>query len=309
MTEPDGKQAPRRAGLAREALLARSFVRLADTLVKDFDIVEFLHGLAVDSAEILGAEAAGVMLADQRSGLRLVTSSQERMRHLELLELKTVQGPCLDAFASGQAVQASAADSLSRWPAFAPQASEAGFQRLCGVPLQVRAEVIGVLNLFRDGDEPFIVDEMEIARAMAEMAAIALSQEQELRDGSALAEQLQGALGSRIVIEQAKGMLAGHFTIPMDNTFPLLRKYARSRNRKIAEVAADIVSGKITGQDLITPARPVTLPSLDGGTSGSTDGAEGARCPDGLMEAPRPEENSEPVEPRSRARSRGSWTL
>lgn len=242
----DGQAARRGAGLAREALLARAFVRLADTLADDFDIEEFLHGLAVDSAGIPGAEAAGVLLADQRSGLRLVTSSQERMRHLELLELKTAQGPCLDAFASGQAVQASAADSLSRWPAFAPRASEAGFQRLCGVPLQVRAEVIGVLNLFRDGDEPFIVNEMEIARAMAEMAAIELIQEQELRDGNALAGQLQTALDSRIPIEQAKGMLAKHFTIPVDNAFLLIRKYARDRHRKVADVAAGIVSGEIT---------------------------------------------------------------
>ena len=249
----DGQAAGRGAGLVREARLARAFVRLTNPLVKDFDIVEFLHGLAVDSAEILGAEAAGVMLADQRSGLRLVTSSQARMRHLELLELKTAQGPCLDAFASGQAVQASAADSLSRCPAFAPRASEAGFQRLCGVPLQVRAEVIGVLNLFRDGDEPFIVNEMEIARAMAEMTAIALIQEQELRDSNVLAGQLQAALDSRILIEQAKGMLAEHFTIPVDNAFQVIRKYARGHNRKVADVAAAITSGKITSQALITP--------------------------------------------------------
>ena len=175
------------------------------------------------------------------------------MRHLELLELKTAQGPCLDAFASGQAVQASAADSLSRWPAFAPRASEAGFQRLCGVPLQVRAEVIGVLNLFRDGDEPFIVNEMEIARAMAEMTAIALIQEQELRDSNVLAGQLQAALDSRILIEQAKGMLAEHFTIPADNAFQVIRTYARGHNREGRRHRRAIISGKITSQALITP--------------------------------------------------------
>lgn len=253
MSKPDGDQAGRRAGLAREMLLARAFVRLADMLVKDFDIAEFLHGLAVDSAEILGAEAAGAMLADQRSGLRLVTSSEDRMRYLELLELETGQGPCLDAFASGEAVQVSADGSLRRWPAFAPHASEAGFQRLCGVPLQAGTEVIGVLNLFRDGDEPFIVNEIEIARAMTEMAAIALIQERERRDGNALAGQLQTALDSRILIEQAKGMLAKHFTMSMDSVFALIRRYARDRNLKVADVAVGIVSGEITIQALIAP--------------------------------------------------------
>src|ERR1700728_2693289 len=113
---------------ARETLLARAFVRLADTLASDFDVVEFLHGLTEDSVEILRAEAAGVMLADARGSLRLIASSEERMRLLELFELQGAQGPCLDAYSTGRAVQASAADGRARWPDFAPQASDAGFQ-------------------------------------------------------------------------------------------------------------------------------------------------------------------------------------
>ena len=105
------------SGVAREALLARAFVRLADTLVSDFDIVDFLYGLSVDSLEILGADAAGVMLTDGRGALRLIASSEERMRLLELFELQGAQGPCLDAFSSGAAVQEGAADSRTRWPA------------------------------------------------------------------------------------------------------------------------------------------------------------------------------------------------
>jgi hypothetical protein len=111
--------------VAREAVLARAFVRLADTLASDFDIVDFLHGLSADSVEILRAEAAGVMLADARGGLRLIASSDERMRLLELFELQGAQGPCLDAFSTGRPVQASAADSRARWPVFAPEASGA----------------------------------------------------------------------------------------------------------------------------------------------------------------------------------------
>src|SRR5579862_1141462 len=150
---------PGRGGLrddvAREALLARAFVRLADTLASDFDVVDFLHGLSADSVEILRAAAAGVMLADARGGLRLIASSDERMRLLELFELQGAQGPCLDAYSSGRAVQASAADSRVRWPDFAPHACDAGFQLMCAVPLRVRSDVIGALNLFRGSDEPF----------------------------------------------------------------------------------------------------------------------------------------------------------
>jgi GAF domain-containing protein len=238
-------QGDRGGDVAREAALARAFVRLADTLASDFDIVDFLHGLAADSVEILRAEAAGVMLADARGGLRLIASSDDRMRLLELFELQGAQGPCLDAFSTGRAVQASAADSRARWPVFAPQASGAGFRFMCAVPLRVRTNVIGALNLFRGSDEPFTRAEMEIAQAMAEMAAIALIQERALRERHLLTGQLQAALSSRVVIEQAKGMLAEYLTMPVDDAFELLRSYARDHNRKLSEVAGEVVDRKI----------------------------------------------------------------
>jgi transcriptional regulator with GAF, ATPase, and Fis domain len=235
-----------------EAVLARAFVRLADTLASDFDIVDFLQGLSADSVEILGAEAAGVMLADPRGGLRLIASSDERMRMLELFELQGAQGPCLDAFATGRAVQASAADSLLRWPVFAPQASGAGFQMMCAVPLRVRTDIIGALNLFRATDELFTDAEMGIAQAMGEMAAIGLVQERALRERTLLTEQLQAALTSRVIIEQAKGMLAEYLTMTVDDAFLLLRNYSRNRNRKLSHVASDVVSRKIPSTALIT---------------------------------------------------------
>jgi len=246
----DSSQSGRRSEADRETVLARAFVRLADTLASDFDIVDFLHGLSEDSVEILRAEAAGVMLADPRGGLRLIASSDERMRLLELFELQDSQGPCLDAFSSGRAVQASAADSRARWPVFALRASGAGFQVMCAVPLRVRTHVIGALNLFRGSDEPFTGTEMEIAQAMAEMAAIGLIQERALRERNLLAEQLQAALNSRVVIEQAKGMLAEYLAITVDDAFTLLRNYARDFNRKLSEVAMDVVDRKIPGTAL-----------------------------------------------------------
>jgi GAF domain-containing protein len=230
---------------AREAMLARAFVRLADTLASDFDVVDFLHGLSADSVAILRAAAAGVMLADGRGGLRLIASSDERMRLLELFELQGAEGPCLDAYSSGRAVQASAAASRARWPAFAPQASDAGFQLMCAVPLRVRTDVIGALNLFRGSDEPFTGAEMEIAQAMAEMAAIGLIQERAVRERNLLAAQLQAALNSRVIIEQAKGMIAEYLTMTVDDAFTVLRNYARYNNRKLSEVASDVVDRRI----------------------------------------------------------------
>jgi GAF domain-containing protein len=236
----------------REAALARVFVRLADTLASDFDIVDFLHGLSADAVEVLGADAAGVMLADARGGLRLIASSDERMRLLELFELQGAEGPCLDAFSTGRPLQANAESSGIRWPVFAQRSSDSGFQMMCAVPLRVRSNVIGAMNLFRATDEPFTDDEMDMAQAMAEMAAIGLIQEKALREHSLLTEQLQAALNSRVIIEQAKGMLAEYLKVTMGEAFKLLRAYARDHNRKLSDVARDVVDRKVTSTALIT---------------------------------------------------------
>ena len=213
---PDGRrETGREISQAPEALLARAFVRLADTLVSDFDIVDFLYGLSVDSREILGADAAGVMLTDGRGRLRVIASSEERMRLLELFELQGAQGPCLDAFSSGAALQASASDSRARWPVFAPHASEVGFQRMCAVPLRVRDDVIGALNLFRSSDEAFTDTEMDIAQAMAEIAAVALIQERALREHNLLIEQF--VFEPRPFVTHKVHLLVGHAA---DSGFP-----------------------------------------------------------------------------------------
>ena len=249
MSEASGGHGSTREGgdhtRRRERLLARAFVRLSDTLADEFDIVEFLQSLSADSVEIIGAEAASVMLANTRGELRLVASSEERMRLLELFEIQSAQGPCLDAFGSGRAVQASGTESHVRWPVFAPRASEAGFHALCAVPMRAHADIIGSLNLFRGSDQLFSDAELEIARAMAQVATIALIQERAIRERSMLTEQLQAALRSRVVIEQAKGMLAEHLSTTVDEAFHLLNSYARDHNRRLTEVARDVVDRRI----------------------------------------------------------------
>jgi GAF domain-containing protein len=236
-----------RSAADRERLLARTFLRLADTLVDDFDVVDFLHGLSADSVSILGAAAAGVMLDDGRGGLRLVASSEERMRLLELFELQAAEGPCLDAFRTGTTQQASSSEGRNRWPDFAGAAGEAGFHLMCGIPLQLRGRVIGALNLFRDSDTSFTDTELMLAQAMAEVAAIGLLHQRAISDGHLLAEQLQFALRSRVVIEQAKGMISEYLGIDVDEAFQVLRQRARDNNLKLTRLAEDVSTRAVGG--------------------------------------------------------------
>ena len=236
-----------RTSADRERLLARTFLRLADTLVDDFDVVDFLHRLSADSVDILGAQAAGVMLDDGRGGLRLIASSEERMRLLELFELQAAQGPCLDAFRTGATHQADASEGRRRWPGFADAAGDVGFHQMCGVPLQLRGRVIGALNLFRESDTSFTDTELVLAQAMAEVAAIGLLHQRALADGHLLAEQLQTALQSRVVIEQAKGMISEYLDISIDDAFQVLRSRARDHNLKLTQLARDVTSKTVSG--------------------------------------------------------------
>src|SRR3954453_17648310 len=192
----------------RERELPEVFVRLADTLAEDFDIVEFLQRLSSDAVGVLGAETAGVMLSDGRGGLRLLASSEERMRLLELFELQNQQGPCLDAFRTGSTVAATTTDGRRVWPLFAPQAAERGFRYMCAVPMRLRDSTLGALNLFRATDDPFADTDLEIAEAMATVATMGLLHRHGVSEQRLIGEQLQEALQSRIAIEQAKGVLA-----------------------------------------------------------------------------------------------------
>jgi GAF domain-containing protein len=238
----------------RDRLLARVFVRLADTLVDDFDVVEFLHELCADVVRLIGAETAGVMLADTRGGLRLLASSEERMRVLEVFELQSQQGPCLDAFRTCDTVTATVADGERLWPSFARYAAELGFRHMGAVPLQLRDVTIGALNLFRATDEPFADADLEIAQAMAKVAATGLLQRRTVSKGNLVSEQLRSALQSRIVIEQAKGVLAERLDLSVDDAFQRLRSHARNTNRKLTELARDVANKHVDVSAFIAAA-------------------------------------------------------
>ena len=229
----------------REAQLNRTFVELADTLVNHFDVTEFLHTLATRCVELFEVDAAGLMLADDRGTLRVVGSSNEQTRILELFEIQSEEGPCSDCYQSGQIVVEEDIEGSTRWPRFRAEALEAGFRAVMAMPMRLREEVVGALNLFRA--EPGGLDEVDRAacRALADVATIALLQERALREARLMSDQLQRALNSRVIIEQAKGVLAGQAGVDMNTAFKVLRDYARSHNLLLADVARELAEGRL----------------------------------------------------------------
>jgi GAF domain-containing protein len=225
------------------ARLAQTFVRLADTLVDDFDVLEVLHVLATRCAELLDVAAVGLMLADSEGQLRVTVASREDARLLDVFQIQNEEGPCLECYHSGEPLSARVVDDAgTRWPRFAAAAAEQGFTAVVALPLRLRGQIIGALNLFGDSEATEITqEEIPVAQALADVATIAILQDRLARDQSALSEQLQIALDSRVAIEQAKGALSNQLSIGTDDAFALLRDRARSTRRKLVEVAQEIV--------------------------------------------------------------------
>jgi GAF domain-containing protein len=224
--------------------LSKIFVEVADTLVDDFDLLDFLHMLAVRTAGLVGASAVGLLLADQRGQLRFMAASDEKARLLEIFQVQINGGPCFDAFRTGQPViNADLREAVDRWPEFTEHALAAGFRSVHAFPMRVRREIIGALNVFGSKIGGTLDDaDVQIVQALTDVAAIGLLQERAVRRGEVLTEQLQGALQSRIVIEQAKGAIAQAHGLSIDAAFTTLRGYARRHNRKLTDVAHDVLS-------------------------------------------------------------------
>jgi transcriptional regulator with GAF, ATPase, and Fis domain len=231
--------------------LGRVFVELADTLVTDFDVVEFMTMLADRVVELLGAREAGVVLADEHGLLRSVASSHESAHLLDLFELQNQEGPCLDCYRTGEAiVNHSLARPDNQWPRFAAEARRLGFTTVHALPMRLRGEVIGAVNIFASNATALTPPEIEVGQALADVATVGLLQERSIREARLLNEQLQSALNSRIVIEQAKGMLAERRGIEMDAAFDALRAYARNTNQKLSAVAQSLLAGTLSAEVL-----------------------------------------------------------
>ena len=232
--------------MPNEREIMRALVEVADTFVADYDVVDFLHGLAERCVTLLDVDEAGVMLRDTSKTLRYVASSSEEMRLVELLELQHEEGPCLDAYRAGRLTMSTGLeDAEQKWPSFGSHARGAGFASLAGVPMRLRLDTIGSLNLFSRRPGGLSEDDQHIAQAMADVATIGILQQRAIHDSHQVAGQLQTALESRIAIEQAKGILSERMTINVDAAFTLLRDHARANNTKLTDTARQVVSGSL----------------------------------------------------------------
>jgi GAF domain-containing protein len=251
---------PQQRALHRQALTATTFVEIVDTLVDDFDVIDVLTVLTSRSVELLEAAAAGILLADSGGHLRVIGASTEQVQLLELFQIQNDEGPCLDCFHTGKVVVNASLDATSPWPEFAAESVRAGFPAVCAVPLRLKDVTLGCLNLFMSEPVQLSDAEVALAQALADVASIAIVQDQATRQAAIREGHLQHALNSRIAIEQAKGMIAEHGGVDMDDAFARLRAFARNNNRGLTEVAESLVAGKVTVDAIVHGHRPPPPP-------------------------------------------------
>jgi transcriptional regulator with GAF, ATPase, and Fis domain len=223
--------------------VAEMFVEFADTLVEEFDLIEFLQMVTAGASELVGSAAAGLLLADPQGRLQFMAASDERTELLELFQVQSHEGPCQDCFRGGvPVVNADLREAADRWPQFAPRAVAAGFRSVHAFPMRLRQDVIGALNLFGTDVGRMEPDDVRTIQALADVATIGLLQERAVRRGEVLTEQLQGALNSRVVIEQAKGAIAQTRSCSVDEAFSIMRGYCRNHNLRLSAVAQAVVA-------------------------------------------------------------------
>jgi hypothetical protein len=231
--------------------LARVFTELSDTLIDDFDVVEFLSVLAERTTEFVDTADVGLILVDSHGSLRVMASSTERMRAIELYELQSEEGPCHDALQTGEQVlnvDLDAADG--RWPRFAPRARSDGYRVVHALPMRLRAERIGAMNIFDERVRLLGSADVSLAQAFADVATIGILQERAVHRSTDLSEELQHALNSRVAIEQAKGVVSERLGVRMEDAFAFLRAYARAEGRRLADVSADITQRRLRAEAL-----------------------------------------------------------
>jgi GAF domain-containing protein len=242
-------------------VLAEVFVEVADTLVDDFDVIEFLETVTRHTAAVSSADSAGLLLADPHGQLQYMAASAESVKLLELFQLQYQEGPCLDCFRTGGAViNTNLHEATERWPLFAPRAVEAGFESVHAFPLRHRQKVIGALNMFSSHIGQLETSDARILQSMADIATIGLLQERSIRSAEVLTEQLQGALNSRIAIEQAKGVLARTHGIDVTSAFEKMRLYARRNHLRLTDVAQSIVTDPTSHPGVTTAGTALPTP-------------------------------------------------
>ena len=240
--------------LSRDVKLAQKLVGLADTLVADFDVADLLDELVHAIVELLPVEHAGLLLLDGDNAAQLIASTSDSTRFLEYFQLQSGEGgPCLECLRRGVPVSVEdLASETERWPRFAQLGVRMGFHAVHALPLRLRQDVLGAVNLFgpRGG---LSQTDLVVAQCLADMATIGILQQRTSHRAAVEAEQLQRALASRVVIEQAKGVLAEFGGVDMETAFVSMRAYARDRNLKLGEVAHALVERTLKPQNLLPP--------------------------------------------------------
>ena len=237
--------------MSRESLLIATLVELADNLVEDYDLIDVLTVLSLRCVEAVDVDAAGVMLASPVGELQFVASSSESMTMLELFQIQANEGPCVDCFRTGLAITNHAlSEADGRWPHFTPRALAQGFRAVHSLPMRLRGRTIGALNLFRTHQGALTDDDVVVAQGLADIATIAILQYRSTLDSGALNVQLSNALNSRIIIEQAKGMVRQSTGCDMDEAFNRLRTHARNHNVGLTELAKRLIGKSIDSNNL-----------------------------------------------------------
>src|ERR1043165_8991865 len=241
----------------REARLLRAFVEMADTLVDDYDVIDLMHQLVDHCVDLLDVDAAGLMLINQRGGLRLLAWSNEQIRQLELIQIQQDEGPCLDCVHSGEPVLiADLRTAGDRWPRFTAAALQAGFTSVHAIPLRLRRDPIRALHLFGPRPNPLPAGHVRVARALADTATIGILQARAIHRGEVLTEQLQTALNNRVAIEQAKGIITYATNLDIDEAFSALPAYSRNNNVRLSALANQLVIGELQPDTVLAPYRP-----------------------------------------------------
>lgn len=230
----------------REHRLVDTFVTLTDTLVDDYDVVDLLQNLVDSVVDLFDASAAGILLVNPAQELEVLASTSERSSFLGLLQLDAGEGPCIECFATGTTVSVHDRDEMQRrWPAFAAAAAESGYASVHSIPMRLRDTTLGSLNLFRETAGELNREDARAAQALTDVATISILQQRSLEHAELAQHQLQRALDSRVVIEQAKGFVAHTHQVGMDEAFTILRAHARAHQELLADVARAVVERRL----------------------------------------------------------------
>ncbi|GGX84128.1 transcriptional regulator [Streptomyces minutiscleroticus] len=242
--------------MTREERLLSAVIDAVDTLVDDYDLIDFLQTLCHRCTELLDVAAVGVMLVDQGGKLHVIAASDEHTRLLELFSIQHDEGPCVETYRDGTArldIDLDEPDRTAGFPGFAERARHAGFAITHALPMRLRERTVGVMNLFGTRRQPFTETDSRVAHALADVATIAILQHRTLVHGNLEQAQLQAALSSRIVIEQAKGILAEHWQTGVDEAFEGLRRHARAHKLGLTRLSRQVVAGEIDSTDIQHP--------------------------------------------------------